>query len=179
MLNKQDPPSTDTELTDVFLGKTVELLSFRALHDEDPMTRKHAVYLLGQTRDRGFLDICIRALRDPEKAVRGQAARALAEIGEPASEHLIPLLNDPDWKVRYRAAEALGVMRINKAVGPLIERLSDEKDHVRYMAAKGLGSLQDPAAIEALKKCSTDQNDYVRKMAEKAITIINKSATIQ
>jgi HEAT repeat protein len=179
MLNKQDPPSTNTERTDALLGKTLELLSYRALHDDDPMTRKHAVYLLGQARDPGSLDTCIQALRDPEKAVRGQAAKALAEIGEAASGQLIPLLNDPDWKVRYRAAEALGIMREKKAVGPLIERLSDEKDHVRYMAAKSLGSLEDTVALKSLEKCRIDQNDYVRKMAEKAIAMINRSLNNQ
>ncbi|NYT08229.1 MAG: HEAT repeat domain-containing protein, partial [Methanomicrobiales archaeon] len=118
-------------------------------------------------------ELFIRALRDPEKAVRAQATIALAGVGEPAADRLIPLLDDPDWKVRYRAAEALGMMNEKKAVGPLIGLLSDEKDHVRYMAAKSLSLINDRAALEPLKKCQADKNPYVRRMAETAVSIIS------
>jgi len=174
MQDNRDNPSTDTERTDDFLGGTIRLLSFRALNDNDPMTRKHAVYLLGQTRDKGSLDICLEALRDPEKAVREQASRALAEIGESASDRLISLLNDPDWKVRYRAAETLGMIEDKRSVSPLIRLLSDEKDHVRYMAVKSLGRIGEKAALEPIRKCQEDENPYVQRMAETVVLRIGK-----
>ena len=74
--------------------------------------------------------------------------------------------------VRYRAAEALGLMKEKRAVGALILRLTDEKDHIRYMAAKSLGNLKDPAALESLKRCRDDENPYVRRMAEAADAMI-------
>jgi HEAT repeat protein len=175
MQENRDNPSTTTEPTDVFsLDKTVELLSFRALHDNDPMTRKHSVYLLGHARDPQSIDPCIQAMKDPEKAVRGQASRALAEIGEPASERLITLLKDPDWKIRYRAAEALGTMEEKRAVSPLIGLLSDEKDHVRYMAVKSLRTIGDIIAWEPIIARQQDENPFVRRMADTAVSTWEK-----
>jgi HEAT repeat protein len=111
-------------------------------------------------------ELFIRALRDPEKAVRAQATFALAGIGEPVSVRLIELLIDPDWKVRYRAAEALGMMEDKRAVGPLVGLLSDEKDHVRYMAVKALGEIGADEAMERIASLSGDENPYVRRVAE-------------
>jgi HEAT repeat protein len=157
---------------EILMGDAVKGLATRALTAEDPLTRKHAIYLLAMTGNPACIELFIRALRDPEKAVRAQATRALAGIGEPAGGRLIELLSDPDWKVRYRVAEALGLMKEKRAVGALILRLADEKDHVRYMAAKSLGILKDPAALESLKRCRDDENPYVRRMAEAADAMI-------
>jgi HEAT repeat protein len=140
-------------------------LSSWALGDEDPLTRKHAIYLLSMSRNPDDIDTFVRGLRDPEKAVRGQAARALADLGEPALQTLIFLLADPDWKVRYRAAEALGVMKRVEPRDTLRERLTDENDHVRYMAVKALGGIGDHSDREAVRACLQDKNPYVRKMA--------------
>ncbi len=144
------------------LQQAIRILAVRATKDEDSLTRKHAIYLLGLVRDPDCIETFIRALRDPEKAVRVQATRSLADMGEPASERLISLLHDTDWKVRYRAAEALGMMKETKAVEPLIQLLNDEKDHMRYIAVKSLGSIGDPVALRPLKGCMDDENDYVR-----------------
>jgi HEAT repeat protein len=174
MQDNRDNPLSNNALVEASLAKTMELLSFRALNDTDPMTRRHSVYLIGQVRDPRSIATCIQAMRDPEKAVRGQASMALAEIGEPALERLLPLLHDPDWKVRYRAAEALGLMEDKRAVSPLIGILSDEKDHVRYMAVKSLCRIGDPAAREPITACQLDENPFVRRMADVAVSTLGK-----
>lgn len=163
---------SDSRDPEMLLGEAVKGMATRAMTAEDPLTRKHAIYLLAMTGNPVCTELFIRALRDPEKAVRAQATMALARIGEPAVGRLIELLCDPDWKVRYRAAEALGLMKEKRAVHPLIGLLSDEMDHVRYMAAKSLSMLNDPAALDPLNQCLKDENPYVRRMAETARTII-------
>jgi HEAT repeat protein len=67
-----------------------------------------------------FIAVFTSALRDPEKAVRNQVTQALAAIGKPELSALIALLEDQDWKVRYRAVEALGIMKDKYAMDPLI-----------------------------------------------------------
>jgi HEAT repeat protein len=159
---------------ETLVGEAVKGLASRALTTDDPLTRKHAIYLLAMTGNPGCAELFVRALRDPEKAVRAQATRALASIGEPAVGRLIELLNDPDWKVRYRVAEALGLMKEKRSVSPLIELLRDEKDHVRYMAAKSLGALGSPEARGALEARLSDENPYVQRMAESALSKVGK-----
>ena len=147
----------------------VRLLADRSLHDEDPLTRKHAIYMLSMARNPEDIDTFVQALRDPVKEVRSQATRALSIMGEPAGEMLISLLNDPDWRVRYRAAEAVGMMKLPGSKNHLIERLSDPRDHVRYMAVKALGEFGDADVLDSIRSCLRDENPYVRKIALKII----------
>jgi len=137
----------------------------------DPQVRQFAALLLGQLKESDGIDPLLRALRDPDKKVRGQAARALGEIGEPSVESLIILTKDPDWKVRYRAAEALGMIGSIKAVPCLIEALGDPKDHVRYMAAKAIGETGSGNAETALVAHLGDENEFVRRSAAIALGI--------
>lgn len=152
--------------------KALEVLASKAVTDEDPIIRKHALYLLGTTADPLHAPIFLHALGDPEKEVRNQAARALAGLGTPVLPRILDLLPDLDWKVRYRAAEILGMIGDQRATGPLIELLSDSKDHVRYMAAKSLGMIGDMAASEPLSRCLVDENPFVRKIAAVSLNMI-------
>ena len=58
--------------------------------------------------------------------------RAAAELGEIA-------LMDPGWRVRERAAAALGVLDSRSAIGPLTSVLEDEIVAVRRAAVRALG----------------------------------------
>jgi HEAT repeat protein len=110
-------------------------------------------------------DTLLAGLSDPDKAVRAEAMHGLAAIGRPAVPACIALLQDGDWKVRYRAAEALGLIGDGEAYAPLTAALGDGKDHVRYMAAKGLGLLGDPRAVTRLGAMQRDENEFVRRSA--------------
>jgi HEAT repeat protein len=162
--------------TEIHLDVATELLASHALYDTDPLTRKHSVYLLGLSRNPEFIAVFTSALRDPEKAVRNQATLALATIGKPALSPLIVLLEDLDWRVRYRAAEALGMIRDKDATNPLIIRLTDDKDHVRYMAAKALGEIGNTEAINPLMLLLQDENPYVRRITGSVIEKLIVSA---
>lgn len=135
----------------------------------DARVRRISSLLLGRTGDAAAAGPLLAALRDPDMAVRAEAARALAAIGPPAVTALVPLLRDPDWRIRYRAAEALGLIGDRRAVGGLVRALSDEKDHVRYMSAKALGLIADPAAGDALVPVLGDVNPPARKAAAWAL----------
>jgi HEAT repeat protein len=86
-------------------------------------------------------------------------------IGSPAVPACIALLKNNEWRVRYRAAEALGQIGDARAYAPLTTALGDEKDHVRYMAAKGLGLLGDSRAVPHLGALQRDENEFVRRSA--------------
>jgi len=117
-------------------------------------------------------------LRSPDKEKRAAAMEHLAGFGHEAVPILLPLLHDPDWKVRYRAAEALCMIQAPDTVGDLIRATADEKDHVRYMAAKGLREFGTPDAVPALSCLLSDENEYVKRMATAALdTIREKNST--
>lgn len=128
-----------------------------ALRDLDAMDRERAIPFL------------IGALRDESKDIRKAATEILSNAGESAIAPLAALLRDEWWVVRYRACEALGMMKNPLAYPHIRSAIADEKDHVRYMAAKGIGTLGISASAPDLAPLLEDDNPYVRRMAENAI----------
>ena len=110
-----------------------------------------------------------RDLSSPEPEVRGKAAFALSNIGEPAGK-TVPTLatmltDDQDSNVRAVAAFALG--RIGKpsvaAVPALIKGLSDEEALVRFNCANTIRLLGPDArdAVPALLKSLLETRNEV------------------
>ena len=138
----------------------------------DPHIRRYIVFLLGKHSDPRSVPVLIRALSDPEKGVREQAALSLSMIGKAAIGPLKAAMEDPKWETRYRAVEALGKIADSQVVTPLIQALRDERDHVRYMAARGLRDVQDSKSVEPLISLLSDENEFVRLMAVKGLGAI-------
>lgn len=138
----------------------------------DPHIRQYAAHLLGGAREGRALQSLLAALRDPEKGVRRLAMLALVDLGTQAVDPLLCLLTDERWVVRYRAAEALGLIGDLRAITPLVNLLSDEKDHVRYIGAKGLGRIGGMTEVKPLVGALSDCNEFVRRSAATALGVI-------
>ena len=116
--------------------------------------------------------LLISGLRNPKKEFRAECITKIILYEGEAVAVLIPLLHDTDWRVRYRAAEALGLIDDARSVPDLIETCSDEKDHVRYMAAKSLGILRTSDAVPVLTSLLTDDHPYTRGIAAEGLAAI-------
>jgi HEAT repeat protein len=119
------------QIADGFLG---DLLSTSA-HPEALCAALRAV------RGPALRDQVRRACAHPVWAVRTQAAAALGRIGEPEDlGPLLALLRDPQWWVRYRAAQALTSGRFGSAaeIVALADRLQDRfaRDIVAHALAE-------------------------------------------
>jgi HEAT repeat protein len=93
-----------------------------ALAAKDPHARAHARAELVQ-RGADAVAPLVELLASPHAALRWEAAKTLAAIGDPAAmEGLIGALDDPDGPVRWLAAE--GLIAIGPAcVAPLLRLL--------------------------------------------------------
>jgi HEAT repeat protein len=84
-------------------------------------------------------------LRDPEPAVRTQAAAALGEVaGERAVERLAALLEDPDKWVRYGVAESLvrlGSVRGEQVLEAARDDAEERGTHVQFWAEELLDQI--------------------------------------
>lgn len=76
----------------------------------------------------------------------------------------IAALKDADWAVREDAAVALGELRDERAVGPLIAVLCDADRAVREAAIAALTAIGEPA-VEPLGSCLADPNLTVQESA--------------
>jgi HEAT repeat protein len=113
-------------------------------------------------------------------AVRGQAARALGEMGEVAAVEPIArlLANDGLVGVRAFAAIALGRIASVEGVMPLVNALQDEQYSVRYHAAASLGRIGDARALPALCAALHDSSWTVRTSAAEALGHLHDAAAI-
>jgi HEAT repeat protein len=99
------------------------------------------------------------------ETIRGLAVlRAAAELGEIA-------LTDPGWRVRERAAAALGRLDSRSAIGPLTTVLDDEIVAVRRAAVRSLGrwAADRHYARTALTAALNDPDAGVRTEARWAL----------
>lgn len=70
---------------------------------------------------RGSVDVARRHTRSRRASVRARAGQFLGEAGSSASVHdLVPLLHDPNPRVRWTAARALGRLGHPQALTPLL-----------------------------------------------------------
>ncbi len=162
-MTHENYPGKNTVVYGADLGEEALVQAFE--ESADPGVKLYSIAFMGKMKDLKFLPFFVKALHDNDKRVRLQATTAFAALGEPAVPELLILLLDDDWKVRYRAAEALGMIKSHYAIIPLIKALDDQKDHVRYMAAKALGETGDRCATEPLIRRLKDGNEYVRRIA--------------
>lgn len=150
------------------IGEPAVEALIEALTHDDKNIRRCSAKVLGEIRDERAIEPLIVNLKDSNKWVRRETSGALSKMGEPATDPLIHLLDDPDWKVRGAAAWALGRIGSKNAVEPLIKSLlEDENGFVRSGAVNALGNIGDKRAVEPLKKATEDESSYVRNFSKK------------
>jgi len=147
--------------------------------DENRDVRTKAAWALGQIDDPRSVDpLSYASVKDADGYVRGEAYKALQKntaggdkVDARSVDPIIGALKDKNDEVRYRAAEALGILKNATAVDPLIYVLKiDENRDVRTKAAWALGQIDDPRSVDPLSYASVkDADGYVRGEAYKAL----------
>lgn len=156
------------------------------LYSDSPITRGNAALRLGAMGKRAVLALpfLIALLNDrtqlrwqPQSAGRyltspgALAHEAIVKIGYAAVAPMIVLLQtNPDNRLRFAAAGALGQIGDSRAFEALLRAFSsDNYEPVRGAAAEALGSLNDARAVDPLVQ-ALSQNDYwVRDGAIRAL----------
>ncbi len=130
------------------------------LKDPDWVVRREAAITLGEMGDERCVEPLASALRDGDWQVREVAIEGIGQIGSPAVDVLIKLLRD--WDVRKSAIMALGKIRDERVLEPLMLQLrTDEFMEDATDALVHLGEPSLPGLIKALK----DKEELVRKQA--------------
>jgi hypothetical protein len=109
--------------------------------NEDVFLRMKVIAVLAGIKDERAIQPMIRVLKE-EPELQADLGYHLGLMGEPAVEPLIQLLDDDDPEVRVRAAEALGRLGDDRAIGALTDALSDKDETVRVFAKTGLESIE-------------------------------------
>ena len=153
-----------------------------ALTAGEPAERASAARTLGFLQAHEAVHALAGALLDDEAKVRGQAALALARVGEAgdALPALRTALRDADPWVREEAARALGLL-----AGPdpaltdgLLAALSDAAAGVRRHAARALARVgpEEPQVRAALVRATADADERVRAEAWQSLARLTSPA---
>jgi HEAT repeat protein len=84
------------------------------------------------------IDSLVAALASPDRATRLTARETLVGVGHPAVAPLLPLLEDKHDHIRWEAAKTLAEIGDPAAGPALVKTLEDREAGVRWLAAEGL-----------------------------------------
>ena len=143
------------------------------LKDPDWVVRREAAITLGEMGDERCVEPLAGALRDGDWQVREVAIDGLGQIGSPAVDVLLKLLRD--WDVRKSAILALGKIRDERVLEPLMQQLRN--DEFMEDATDALVNLGEPA-LPGLIKALKDKEELVRKQAVIALGRIKSPEAI-
>ncbi|HQY56957.1 MAG: HEAT repeat domain-containing protein [Nitrospira sp.] len=143
------------------------------LKDPDWVVRREAAITLGEMGDERCVAPLAGALRDGDWQVREVAIEGIGQIGSPAVDVLLKLLRD--WDVRKSAIVALGKIRDERVLEPLMQQLRN--DEFMEDATDALVNLGEPA-LPGLIKALKDKEELVRKQAVIALGRIKSPEAI-
>lgn len=141
------------------------------------LIRPYVIRVLGKIKDERVLDPLMVQLRNEE--FKDAATLALVEVGLPAVERLMAVLNDKDKNVRKHAVLALGEIGIPEVVPALIDATRDEDWTVRMGAIAGLDKIGDERGKPAIKALVKDPDFAVQMRAERILWAWKKKAKQQ
>lgn len=116
----------------------------------------------------------LEALEDADDATREEAARALADLADPATlEPLLRAIEDEYWSVRFHAGWGLARIGDPRGVEALITLFNDpiievRNETVAAMAATAARAHLGTAVVDRLIKALKDERWRVREQAAKA-----------
>jgi HEAT repeat protein len=115
---------------------------------------RNGVTMIGEIGGDAALGRLTGALAHSDGRVRREAVMALAKIGgEDAGLLSMGLLHDHEAEVRVAAARAVSVLRVQKALRPLLDVLAKEKNQaVVEQVLRALGQIGDADAVRAISK---------------------------
>lgn len=147
----------------------VAFLSEKLKETSSFKVRLKAAVLLGRMNDSRAVQPLTEALEDENYVVRGAAARALGNLGQPtavsAVEPLLNLVDDEEPFVRKEARRALERLAGGKSLDYFISALSNENADIRLAAVQVLATMKMPQARAAIIPVLGDSDDEVRAEA--------------
>lgn len=138
----------------VAMGEVGWVVAQSMLSDGRWWVARNGVVVTGETGRPNFVSALTSSLAHDDPRVRREAVRALARIGgSDAGDLAAGMLGDPDPDVRTGAARAVGALKVEHAVRPLLTLLAEEADDgVVEQVLRALGQIGDPGAVIAIEK---------------------------
>jgi HEAT repeat protein len=136
------------------------------------MVHAQELFSLARSRSPEALSKLKAALSDENWYVRGEAARALGQLGDGSvAALLVPLTQDENWFVRDSALEALAAFKASPSFD-VKQMITSPDPYARAKGAAALGALKYSPAIELLMEALSDSDEFVRRAAINSLGMI-------
>lgn len=121
----------------------------------------------------------IEALEDVDDATREEAAKALADLGDPNTlDELLTAIEDDYWAVRVQIGWALAKIGGERAIDGLIVLFNDSMMEVQAEAVLAMASMGQNT-VPKLITCLKDERWRVREQAAKSLGLLKDSQAVQ
>jgi len=121
----------------------------------------------------------LEALEDVDDATREEAAKALAELGDPNTmDDLLSALEDDYWAVRANIGWALAKIGGERAVEGLISLFNDNMMEVQGEAVLAMASI-GRSTVPKLITCLKDERWRVREQSAKSLGLLKDPQAVQ
>lgn len=126
----------------------------RMVDDSRWWVARNGVAVLGEIGGAAAITMLTSTLANDDARVRKETVLSLAKIGgEDAGMLAMGMLSDGDSDVRATASRAMAVLKVERALKPLLEMLANEDDPlVVERVLRALGEIGDPSAVQAIEK---------------------------
>ncbi len=133
--------------------------------------RKHIVTALGVSNNVNAIPALLKALDDNHVLVRGAAVKSLSQVGNKNPELLIDSLKTANPQMKSNLVRAMGLLKNEKFVEPLIEVLKDRNS--LFYSIDAVGDLGFSQAEFALRRLLKDDIWFNRLNALEALAKLN------
>ncbi len=143
----------------------VPILQKVAASNSNLLARVHAIWSLGMIgrTSQDALSHVAPLLGDRDDEIRAQAAKVLGEGNYvAAADRLQALLKDPQPRVRFFAAMAIGDLKHQPSIPALVELLRENDDQDPFLRHAGVSALHAIGDAEGLRAFTDDANRSVR-----------------
>jgi HEAT repeat protein len=145
-----------------------------AMRDENPRIRFDAIHALGAIAERPLPTAQAAALAEEldhyDPIIRAATARVLARLrAAEGADKLIAALTDSNAVVRQFAIEALGVIRVGKAVKPLLEILTQPRSDLPAHAMLALARMGHAASRLDFRAQLSNRDPAMRRAAAEGL----------
>ncbi|HXE52843.1 MAG TPA: HEAT repeat domain-containing protein, partial [Tepidisphaeraceae bacterium] len=141
------------------------MLADVANHAKAQLGRIHAIWALGQIAEKSpdVLKPLLPLLADQDAEIRAQAARVLGDHHDAeAFDTFVKMLQDPNLRVRYFAAMAIGKLGRPQAAGAIVDMIRQNADKDVYIRHAGLMALLGMKDWGTIESAAHDSSRSVR-----------------
>lgn len=134
---------------------------------QNQLARIHGIWGIGQLarQDKTYGAALVKLLTDTDPEIIAQAAKVIGDAGIDAGAQLTSLLSNPSPRIKFYAAQAIGRIRYQQAIAPLLDMIKANNDEDVYLRHAAVLALSRIGQVEPIAALATNQNKSLRLAA--------------